>query len=297
MKTTWMSGLAVVLCGAMVAPRAEAQNREHQQLTAEVRMLQEQAQQLALTLAALNETLKTINTRIDESNGSMRKGFADQKLSLDNVASDVRVVRERTDDSNVRIATLREELEALRTSVVELQQAVVTAATAATVTPIPGDPNRPPDPTSSPVTPPPPAPAVTLPPTAGLSPTRLLESARSDYFAGQYTLAITGFEQFLKTFPKSEFAGEAQHLIGESYANQSRWPEAIAAYGLVVQNYPTSTFVPEAYYKRGIALERSGQIDAARASWETVVRNFPESSGAQLAKQSLDRLGRQRPAQ
>ena len=64
MKTTWIGGLAVVLCGAMVAPRAEAQNREHQQLAAEVRMLQEQTQQLALTLAALNETLKTINTRL-----------------------------------------------------------------------------------------------------------------------------------------------------------------------------------------------------------------------------------------
>jgi tol-pal system protein YbgF len=125
----------------------------------------------------------------------------------------------------------------------------------------------------------------------------MLETAKADYFAGQYSLAITGFEQFLKAFPRSEFAGEAQHYIGESHAQAGRWADAVAAYTLVVQNYATSSFVPEAYYKRGIAQERSGQIDAARASWETVVKSFPDSTGALLAKQSLDRLARQRPSQ
>lgn len=300
MRTSIIGTVAAVI--AFAALPAAAQNREHQQLAAEVRMLQEQAQQLALSIAALNDTLKTINGRLDETNMASRKGFADQKVLLDGVASDVRVVRERTDDNNVRIATLREELEALRSSVVELQQSVVTAAAAAAAAAAPqtGDSTRPAETGAAPGAPPiaPAAPPpVTLPSTAGLSPTRMLETAKADYFSGQHSLAITGFEQFLKAFPRSEFAGEAQHYIGESYSQMSRWNDAIAAYSQVVQSHPNSSFVPEAYYKRGMAQERLGQTDAARASWETVVKTFPESDGARLAKQSLDRLARQRPSQ
>jgi len=296
---TFITGILAVTMGVAAARPVAAQNREHQQLAAEVRMLQEQAQQLAASIAGLNETLKAINGRLDETNAASRKGFADQKVLLDNVASDVRVVRERTDDNNVRIATLREELEALRTSVVELQQSVVAAAAAsAAAAPPAGDPLRPSAPGAPPASPAPTpaAPAVTLPPNAGLSPTRMLETAKADYFSGQHSLAVTGFEQFLKAFPRSEFAGEAQHYIGESLSAQMRWPEAIAAYSAVVQNHPNSSFVPEAYYKRGMAQERSGQLDAARSSWETVVKTFPDSDGGRLARQSLDRLARQRPS-
>jgi tol-pal system protein YbgF len=293
MKKLLSIGAAALAGWTFAGVPVAAQNREHQQLAAEARMLQEQTQQLAIALTALSEALnqavKSINTRLDDTTNATRKAFADQKLLIDNMANDVRVVRERTDDTNLRIATLREELEALRTSVLAMQQAALAPP------PPPVDPNAPIDPNAPPpaVSPVVPAP---LPSTVGLSPTRMLETARGDYFAGQYALAITGFEAFLKAFPRSESAGEAQHYIGESYASQNRWEEAVAAYNAVIQNYPTSSFVPEAYYKRGLAQERLGQIDAARASYETVVKNHPETDGARLAKQGLDRLlSRQRP--
>jgi tol-pal system protein YbgF len=217
--------------------------------------------------------------------------FADQKVLIDTMANDVRVVRERTDDTNVRIANLREELEALRTSVVAIQQAALAPPPPAPVVDpnVPIDPNAPP-----PVAPPVPVP-VPLPSTAGLSPTRMFDTAKGDFFAGQYSLAITGFDAFLKAFPRSESAGEAQHMIGESYGQQNRWEDAVAAYNAVILTYPTSPIVPETYYKRGLAQERLGQIDAARMSWETVVKMYPDSDGARLAKQGLDRLSRQRP--
>jgi tol-pal system protein YbgF len=285
---------AVALAGwTAAATPAMAQNREHQQMAADARMLQEQTQQLAIAVAALSESLsqalKTINARLDDTTNATRKAFADQKLLIDNMANDVRVVRERTDDTNLRIATLREELEALRSSVLAMQQSALAAPPPPVIDPnVPVDPNAPPPPA-------PPVVAAPLPSTVGLSPTRMLETARGDYFAGQYALAITGFDAFLKAFPRSESAGEAQHYIGESYASQNRWEDAVAAYNAVIQNYPTSSIVPETYYKRGLAQERMGQVDAARASWEAVVKTYPESDGARLAKQGLDRLSRQRP--
>jgi tol-pal system protein YbgF len=285
--------LALGALGICLAPPAAAQNREHQQMSAEMRMLQEQTQQLAITLATLNQaladSLKALNARLDATNDATRKIFADQKLLIDNIANDVRVIRERTDDTNVRIASLREELEALRTTVQALQAAAVAP-------PPPIDPSVPIDPSAaaapSPVPAPvPPAPAP-LPSTAGLSPTRLYETARADYFAGQWASAINGFEAFLRAFPRSEQADDAQFNIGDAYFAQNRWMDAVAAYNQVIQTYPGTNAVPDAYYKRGLAQERMSQIDAARASWEAVAKVFPDSDAGRLAKQNLDRLGK-----
>ena len=284
---------AIALVVAMLAAipsAALAQNREHQQMAAELRMLQEQQQQLAVTLAAINQaltdSLKALAARLDDATGAMQKSFADQKLLIDNMAEGVRVTRERTGDTNVRIASLGEELEALRQTVQALQQATVAP-------PAPVDPNVPVDPNAAaPAPAPSPAP---LPSTAGLSPTRLYETARADYFAGQWNSAISGFEAFLRAFPRSEQADDAQLYIGETHFAQNQWAQAIAAYNQVVQSYPGTNSVPVALYKRGLAEERLGQLDAPRASWETAAKNFPDSDAGRLARQGLDRLGKPQP--
>ena len=286
MKTITTTLVVAVVVGVTGGPAA-AQNREHQQLAADVRMLQEQAQQLALTLAALTqaltESLRDINARLDDANDATRQGFADQKLLVDNLANDVRVIRERSDDTNVRITSLREELEALRSTVQALQQVVLAPPVTEPV-----DPDAP-----EPAQPLPPPPAPVLPPTAGLSPTRLYDTARADYFQSQYQAAISGFEAFLRTFPRSELADDAYFYIGESHFNQNQFADAIGAYSQVIQNYSGTNAVPNAYYKLGLAHERLGDADAARTSWQTVVEGFPDSDAAQLARQSLDRVGGQ----
>lgn len=286
MKRSIFPALILLLASMMTMP-ASAQNREHQQMTADVRMLQEQTQQLAITLAALNQALsdsiKALNARLDQANEATRKGFADQKLTIDNIVEGVQVIRERSNDTNVRIGSLNEELEAMRQTVQALQQSSFAPPPIVDPT-APVDPNAP--------APAPVAPAPVAPPsTAGLSPTRMYETARADYFAGQWASAINGFEAFLRTFPRSEQADDAQLNIGESYYAQRQWAEAIAAYNLVIQNYPGTNSVPSAYYKRGLAQNETGQVDAARASWETVAKNYPDSDEGRLAKQGLSRLG------
>jgi tol-pal system protein YbgF len=124
----------------------------------------------------------------------------------------------------------------------------------------------------------------------------MLDSAKSDYFAGQWSLALSGFESLLRTFPRSESAAEAQFYIGETYYQQKQWREAIDAYGLVIQNHRTSGTVPDAYFKRGRAYAQTGQTDAARAAFESVMKAYPDSDAARLAKQDLDRINRAAPA-
>ena len=288
--------IALVLPAVLLyaASPAAAQNREHQQMAAELRMLQEQTQQLAITLAAVNqalaESVKLLNARMDEDANAIRKGFADQKLLIDNMATDVSRIRERANDTNVRIGSLQEELEALRTTVQALQQTAVAPSAPSPIV----DPLAPAG-TGTSTAPAPLPPPVAPPSTAGLSPTRLYETAQADYFAGQWSSAISGFEAFLRAFPRSEQADDAQLYIGETYFAQNQWSEAIAAYNQLIQSYPGTNSVPVAYYKRGLAQERLGQIDAARTSWEAAAKSFPDSDAGRLAKQNLDRLGRAQP--
>ena len=275
--------VAVLLVAA--AP-ASAQSREQRLMMADIRMLQQQTQELQVAIAtltqALQDQIKTINTRLDTASDAMRKGFADQKVIIDDMGKDLRAIRERADDTNIRVANVREEIEALRNS-------IPVAPPISANPPLPvGDPNAPPAPAPTAGTP--------LPSTAGLSPTRMFDTARADYAAGQWSLAITGFDAFLKTFPRSEMADDAQFLIGETYYAQNKWMDAIAAYNAVIQNYPMGNAVPDAYYKRGLAQERLGQLDAARESWNTVIQIAPDSDAGRLAKQNLDRVAR-RPAQ
>lgn len=263
---------------------ATAQNREHQQMSAEMRMLQEQTQQLALTLAQIGDALKALNARLDASDQAAQKRFADQELLMKTLSSDLSAIRERTQDTDTRLRKLADEVEALRTTVTSLPSLISSGTTAVPPTETSAvDPNIPPTP--QPTSPP--------PSTAGLSPSRMLDTAKSDYFSGSYATAVTGFDALLRTFPTSEAAAEAQYMLGETYSQQKRFADAVNAYTAAIQKYPRSTWVPEAYYKRGKAQESLGTPDAARASYEQLLKTYPDTPSAGLAKQALDRLGRQ----
>jgi tol-pal system protein YbgF len=134
---------------------------------------------------------------------------------------------------------------------------------------------------------PPPAPQVGLPPTAGLSPTILYNTAYADYTTAQYDLAIQGFRQVLQYFPDAELADDAQYYIGEAYVQMSQFGEAIAAYDAVLQRYPQGERASMASYKRGNALERLGNAEAARTTYEETMKQYPNSEGALFANERL----------
>ncbi|MEI6669980.1 MAG: tol-pal system protein YbgF [Acidobacteriota bacterium] len=277
--------LGLVLLAVVTSAPIEAANKEHQQMMADLRILQQQTQVLQAHLTALTEALKIVATRLDEQAGTSRKAFADQKLLVDVVATDLRVVREKVDENNVRLTSLSQEVDAIR---VAQSAAPASAPTSA---------SPPTDAGAAPQNPPVTSPSTTATPTSplnnpGVSPQRLFESARADYYAGQWSLAIQGFETYIKTFPKSDLADDAQYYIGETYYSSGRFREAVAAYERVISNYPASNTMPDTYYKRGLALNSLGQVPQARESFDFVVKNYPDSDAGRLAKQALDRLSR-----
>ncbi|BCS33381.1 hypothetical protein TBR22_A26080 [Luteitalea sp. TBR-22] len=294
-----IGALTGVLLMGLALP-AHAANREHQQLMADIRMLQEQNQQLQLVLATLGDTLKALNAKLDDQATTSRKQFADQKLLIDNLSGDLRVVRERLDENNTRVGTLGQELNSLRDAVNALPAQIVPAPVTmvpgpnGTMVPAPAPTTTAPGATAPSAAPTQPAPAPVVPtgPAGGLSPQRMFDTAQADYAAGQWPLAISGFEQFIRSFPSSDKADDAQFYIGESYQLDGKFKEAVGAYEKVIADYPSGDRVPQALYKRGVALSLLGDNDRARESFQQVIRNYPQSEVAVLAKQVLDGLNR-----
>ncbi len=249
-------------------------------MMADIRMLQEQAQQLQVLIGSLSEALKAVNGRLDQQSDTNRRAFADQKLGADNLTNDLRVVREKMDDNNVRIGSLTQEVDALRQSVQQLSVLPVAA-----VAPAPIDPDAPPPADGATAPPPPPAPVV--PVAAGASPQRLYDSAWADYTAGQFDLAVQGFESFIKSFPRSEQADDAQVYIGNSFLQAGDYNKAVEAYDLAIRTYPSGNLIPDAWYKKGTALLDLKEPARAMEAFEFVAKTYPESSAALLARQQI----------
>ena len=272
--------LVVVMIGLVSAP-AHAQNREHLQLAADLRILQQQNQELAAALAQaiqlLNETAKSLNGRLDQTNDLMRKGFADQGITLNAAAGDARKTLAQTQDIATRLGELREEVTALRASIPalisRLQQSLNALPPSADAA------------AASPTDAAGPAPSV-----VGQSPERMYNAASTHYAEGRYGQAIVAADEFIKTFATSPRAPYAQQLICDAEFNQNRYEPAIAACNLVIQNYPKSDQIPWAYWKRGVAQSALQQTAAARASFEAVVKQFPESEPAVMALARLQAL-------
>jgi tol-pal system protein YbgF len=270
--------LAVVLL--LSIPAAEplaAANKEHQQMMADIRMLQQQNTRLQAQLAAVTKLLESVTARLEEQAAANRKSFADQKTLADTMNADLRVLREKIDESNVRLGSLSEEVETIRLAQTAAAQAAEPVA--------PADPS----PTAQPGTPPAPRPGG-----FGASPSQAFETARSDYYMGNWSLAIQGFESFLKTFPKSDLTDDAQYYIGETCYMSGRFQEALAAYNAVIERYPSSNTLPDTYYKRGMAQKALGQLPQAKESLAFVIKTYPASDAAFLAKQALDQLNVQK---
>ena len=286
---------AVALVLAIPA-RASAQDREQLQMLAELRLIQEQSGQLRVLLATLEETLKALNAKIDAQADATRKGFADQKLQTDSLRDTVGVLREKVDDTNVRISTLSHEVETLR-------QTLATLQTRPAAPPI--DPNAPPVDPNAPPAVTPPAPTGATPP-GGMSAQRMFETAMGDYLGGDFQLAVSGFEGYLRYYPTAPDAAKAQYYIGESHfqmaaeqaalgnadVSKKHYQEAITAYGRVIDAHKNSEWHAEALYKQGQSFEQLKDVARARQAYEAVVKSFPESDAALLAKQRLQALPR-----
>ena len=107
---------------------------------------------------------------------------------------------------------------------------------------------------------------------------------------GRYKKAKAGFNEFLKKYPNSIYAGNAQYWLGEANYVTRNFEQGINEFNLVVGRYPNSTKVPDAMLKLGYTYYELKRYDEARAILEELRKRFPKSSAFRLAGKRLDRM-------
>ena len=118
-------------------------------------------------------------------------------------------------------------------------------------------------------------------------PNQLYDEANQDLTQGRYALALQGFRDFVRRYPKGELTDNAQYGIGECFFAQSRFDSAAVEYAKVESGWPEGDRVPASLYKLGLSREKLGLPDGAKKTFEDLVRRFPNSGEAQLARERL----------
>jgi tol-pal system protein YbgF len=129
---------------------------------------------------------------------------------------------------------------------------------------------------------------------AGNTPSSVEQAVYTQAFdalkAGSYSVAITGFKDFLGTYPGSPLAENAQYWLGEAYYVNHDYEAAAGAFRTVLRKWPDSRKAPDALLKLGYTQYALKQHSAARATLTEVMQKYPGSDSAKLAADRLRRV-------
>jgi tol-pal system protein YbgF len=107
------------------------------------------------------------------------------------------------------------------------------------------------------------------------------------YKEGKYEEAVTGFKDFIKKYPKSDLADNAQFWIGESHMALKQYEQAILAYQGVIKKYPKGNKVPNAMLRQALAFYEIKDTKSSRILLKRIIKNYPGSNEAKIAEAKL----------
>lgn len=105
-----------------------------------------------------------------------------------------------------------------------------------------------------------------------------------------FAKADQAFSAFLRKYPTSQYAGNAQYWLGEVRLAQGDLQGAGQAFAQVGQGYPQHQKVADALYKLAGVEQRLGNAAKAKVLLQQVIAQHPGTSAAQLAQRELSRL-------
>lgn len=105
-----------------------------------------------------------------------------------------------------------------------------------------------------------------------------------------FNKASQAFNAFLRKYPNSQYAGNAQYWLGEVNLAKGDLPAASQAFAQVSQKYPKHSKVPDSLYKLADVERRMGHTDKVKGILQQVITQYPGTSAAQLAQRDLQKL-------
>lgn len=272
----------VVLVGAIVLLGAAPFQRTAQQ---------DRISALETRLAGLEAAQERALARINQMRLDVDNTLEPLRVRLADYGEDMRGMESRLVAVEEQLALISERLVAIADSIAA--GATVSSSPNAAGSPMP-PPQRPagvPGPSVAGAT----AAQPTRPTAAQSEADSLYSAAYTDYLEANYALAVDSFEEYLRLFPDTSLADNAQYWIGESHYARQQYQLARTAFLELARRWPQAETVADAKFKAARCLVELG--DGARAVDELVrlVREHPRSETVPIACMQIERLGAELP--
>ena len=200
------------------------------------------------------DAINKLNVVTEQVQRSIQGSVAAQGTKVDSVAGNVQGLQDSLEDVKARLSKLSGQVAQVRVSVETLQT--------------------------------PPTPGAGAPPQ---SPEEFYQNGLRDLQGGKLKLALQQFQDYLRYYPETELAGNAQFYVGEVLYRQGKLRQAIEAYDLVLERYPNGNKTAGAHLKKGFALLELKRRTSGVRELRELIRRFPRSEEAKLARQRLRR--------
>ena len=103
----------------------------------------------------------------------------------------------------------------------------------------------------------------------------------------KYDEAIPAFRNFIKSYPESTYAANANYWLGQLLYNKAEFAEATQAFNTVVNKFKDSSKRADSLVKLGMIAQKNSDVVSAKRFYQQVLKEYENSAAARIAKQQL----------
>jgi tol-pal system protein YbgF len=210
----------------------------------------------------LTESIQGMQKVLQQSN-------ADSQAKVDQVSGQIQTLNDSIDELKSRLAKTSKQLDDIQNQ----QQNMTQPAQPAGASPAPGG-----APTGA---------AANQAPPADV----LYNNALRDYNSARYELALSQFQDYVKYYPTTDLAGNAQFYIADMEYRSGNFEAAVADYDKVLEQFPGGNKAAAAQLKKGYSLLELGKKDAGVRELNALIQRYPRTIEATQARERLHKLG------
>ena len=269
---------AMALVAAAPLP---AQKKEIIQLQRDMAILQEQVRETGRQITQLSERMAVFenllqqnldtSTKLHQAVALIERSLAKQadamigpittiSMRIDSLTSRFGAVREAVEEMNSRLGKVQQQVEDIKNQVSTLPPSGMEDAGGGALG-------------------------------GGTSSETLFNSALTDYHRGTFESAEPQFEDYLRMFPSTVRASEAQYYLGDISYQQEDFDQAVKRFDRVLEQFPVGLISADAQFKKAMALLKLDRGADARREFQSVVDKFPNSNVAPAAEAQIERIG------
>jgi len=270
----------MALMVAAPATPAFATSREMVQLQTQIQdladrmahMQQSFDERMGVMRSLIEQSTDNVN-KLTESLQTMQKGLqqqsTDSQTKIDQVSGQIQTLNDSIDELKARLTKATKQLDDIQNQQQNVPQPAQPVAPGATPSVVP-----------------PGSAAIQAPPADAL-----YNNALRDYNSARYELALSQFQDYLKYYPTTELAGNAQFYIADMEYRSGNFEAAVSDYDKVIEQFPGGNKAAAAQLKKGYSLLELGRKDAGIRELNALIQRYPRTIEATQARERLHKLG------